>query len=352
MPALKITIDDAEIEVEAGATVLDAARGAGIYIPTLCTHPDLPSARGMKPDRVVYLGGQRFEGSDVEQEYQGCGLCVVEVEGLDGPRTSCDLPAAAGMVVRTCTPAVEGLRRENLKSILARHPHACLTCSQREGCSPFESCPNSLPVPERCCAQLGYCELGAVAEYVGIRDDTPRYVPQGLPAKSDEPLFTQDYNLCIGCLRCVRACRDLRGVDALGFVIRDGEVLAGPMAQSLRDSGCKFCGACVEVCPTGALMDANVKRAEREAALVPCTHACPAGIDVPRYVRLLAEGKPSEALAVVREKVPFPAVLGRVCFHPWEGGPHGQEGSHRRVGTGGTDCSLLPRRGRAFRHRI
>ncbi len=67
------------------------------------------------------------------------------------------------------------------------------------------------------------------------------------------------------------------------------------------------------------MLDKDIKRAEREAALVPCTNACPAGIDVPRYVRLTAEGKFAEALAVVREKVPFPRVLGRVCFHPCEG---------------------------------
>lgn len=113
-------------------------------------------------------------------------------------------------------------------------------------------------------------------------------------------------------------CRDVRGVGALGFIVRNGEVLAGPIAPTLAESGCKFCGACVEVCPTGALLDRDVKRAEREAALVPYTDACPAGVDVPRYVRLLAEGRFEEALQTVREKAPFPRVLGRVCFHPCE----------------------------------
>jgi len=318
MATVKLTIDDIEVEVEEGATVLQAAHAAGIYIPALCAHPDLPPAPGMKPDRVVYLRGQPFESSEVDRGFAGCGLCVVEIEGMEQPRTSCDLKAEAGMVVRTGTPAVQELRRDNLRAILARHPHACLTCSQREGCSPFESCPNSLPVGERCCAKLGYCEIQAVAGYVGIKEGTPRYSPRGLPTKDDEPLFIQDYNLCVGCLRCVRACRDLRGVNALGFVVRDGEVLAGPLAPSLKESECKFCGACVEVCPTGALLDVGVKRSEREATLVPCSHACPAGIDVPRYVRLLAEGKHAEALSTVREKVPFPGVLGRVCFHPCE----------------------------------
>ena len=318
MPTIKLTIDDVEVEVEEGKTVLEAAQSAGIYIPALCAHPDLPPAPGLKADSVIYLGGQPLQSSASDAEYQGCRLCIVEVEGSEELPPSCTLSAAEGMIIHTNTPSVQELRRENLKIILAKHPHACLTCNQREGCSPFESCPNSIPILERCCSKLGYCELQKVAEYIGIKDATPRYTYRELPVKKDEPLFTQDYNLCIGCTRCVRVCRDVRGIGALGFVSRDGEIIAGPIAPSLKESGCKFCGACVEVCPTGALFDLDIKRAEREAALVPCTHACPAGIDVPRYVRLLAEGKFPEALAVVREKVPFPGVLGRVCFHPCE----------------------------------
>ena len=319
MAKIKLTIDNKEVEVEKGNTVLQAAQKAGVYIPALCAHPDLPPAPGLKASSVIYLNGKPYHSSGSSMEFPGCRLCVVEVEGMKGLPTSCNLPAAEGMIVHTNTPRVQALRRENLKAILLKHPHACLTCKQREGCSPFESCPNSIPIKERCCSKLGYCELQAVVEFIGLQESIPRYVFKDLPVKKDEPLFTQDYNLCIGCTRCVRACQDLRGIGALGFIIREGEVIAGPIAYSLRESGCKFCGACVEVCPTGALLDVDIKRAERETALVPCTNACPAGIDVPRYVRLTAEGKFAEAVAVVREKVPFPRVLGRVCFHPCEG---------------------------------
>jgi len=318
MNRIKLTIDNKEIEVDKGKTVLQAAQGAGIYIPALCAHPDLPPAPGLKAASVIYLGGKPYHSSDPNMEFQGCRLCVVEVEGMKDLPTSCNLPAAEGMVVHTNTPRVQELRRENLKAILLKHPHACLTCKQREGCSPFESCPNSIPVKERCCSKLGYCELQAVVEFIGLKESIPRYIFKDLPIKKDEPLFTQDYNLCIGCTRCVRVCKDFRDIGALGFINRDGEIIAGPIAKTLSESGCKFCGACVEVCPTGALLDLNIKRAEREAALVPCGNACPAGIDVPRYVRLTAEGKFAEAVAVVREKVPFPRVLGRVCFHPCE----------------------------------
>ncbi|MBI2538237.1 MAG: 4Fe-4S binding protein [Deltaproteobacteria bacterium] len=89
----------------------------------------------------------------------------------------------------------------------------------------------------------------------------------------------------------------------------------------MPESECKFCTACVEVCPTGALMDkpADVAAgAGKEQALVPCRSACPAGVDIPRYVRLIAQGKYGEAVSVIREKAPFPAVLGYVCFHPCE----------------------------------
>ncbi|TET76879.1 MAG: BzdV protein [Dehalococcoidia bacterium] len=318
MDTIKLTIDNVEVEVEKGKTVLEAAQSTGIYIPALCAHPDLPPAPGLKADTVVYLGGQPYQSSDPDEELQGCRLCMVEVEGIEELLTSCTLPATEGMIVHTNTPRVQELRREHLKTILAKHPHVCLTCSQREGCIPFESCPNSIPILERCCSKLGYCELGSIAEYIGIKQDIPRYTYRDLPVKKDEPLFTQDYNLCIGCTRCVRVCRDVCGIGALGFINRDGEIITGPIAPSLKESGCKFCGACIEVCPTGALLDVDIKRAEREAALVPCTHACPAGIDVPRYVRLIAEGKFAEAVAVVREKVPFPLVLGHVCFHPCE----------------------------------
>jgi len=319
MSKIKLIIDNKEVEVEKGKTVLQAAQSAGIYIPALCAHPDLPPAPGLKASSVIYLGGKAYHSSGPGMEFQGCRLCLVEVEGMKELPTSCNLPAAEGMAVHTNTPRVQELRRENLKAILLKHPHACLTCKQREGCSPFESCPNSIPIKERCCSKLGYCELQAVVEFIGLKESIPRYIFKDLPIKKDEPLFTQDYNLCIGCTRCVRVCKDLRGIGALGFINRDGEVIAGPVASSLKESGCKFCGACVAVCPTGALLDLNIKRAERESALVPCSNACPAGIDVPRYVRLTAEGKFAEAVAVVREKAPFPRVLGRVCFHPCEG---------------------------------
>jgi NADPH-dependent glutamate synthase beta subunit-like oxidoreductase/NAD-dependent dihydropyrimidine dehydrogenase PreA subunit len=158
-----------------------------------------------------------------------------------------------------------------------------------------------------------------VVNTVGISAETPKWVPANLPVLDRDPLFIRDYNLCIGCTRCVRACRDLRGIEAIGFVVDgNGRVRIGSLRPSLEESGCKFCTACVEVCPTGALADQSLRPGKKEEDLVPCKAACPVHMDVPWYVRLIALGKRDEAAAVIQEKVPLPGILGRVCMHPCE----------------------------------
>lgn len=310
---VNLLVDGVRVTVPPGTLLLEAARAAGIYVPHLCAHPDLPPGPGLRGAEKIYRAGavyRRETGGEAGGRWEGCGLCVVKVEGRPGLALACATPVEEGLEVSTVTPGIEEHRRRRLADILATHPHACLTCAWREGCS-REPCSSNVPVEERCCSRLGDCELQRVADYLGIPVSTPRYVFRDLPVVRSEPLFDIDYNLCIGCTRCVRACRDLRGVGALDFVIHRGEVLVGTAGPTLGEAGCRFCGACVEVCPTGALSD-------RQRDPVPCRTACPAGIDVPRYVRLIAEERFEEALGVVREKVPFPGVLGRVCFHPCE----------------------------------
>ncbi|MFW9829687.1 MAG: 2Fe-2S iron-sulfur cluster-binding protein, partial [Candidatus Thorarchaeota archaeon] len=316
MENISITINDTKVDAKKGSTILEASQNAGIYIPSLCAHPDLPPLVGLRPIEEIFQGNSKFKNTD-PQEHQGCQLCVVKIEGKEGLVTSCSTIIEEGMIISTGSPEIQTLRRENLMNILSKHPHACLMCAQREGC-PREPCSPNVPFEERCCPILGRCELQKVAEYIGIREDTPRYKPQGGAIIEDEPLFIRNYELCIGCTRCVRVCCDVRGIKALGFVYSNGETIVGSLAPSLKESGCKFCGACVEVCPTGALMDKDILWAEREKQLIPCKDACPLGIDVPHYIRLIAEKKYAEAAAVVREKTPFPSVLGRVCFHDCE----------------------------------
>ncbi len=313
----QLTIDDVAVRVDEATTILEAAQSVDIYIPALCIHPDLPPSRGLSPSESVYRGSEFIENSEPGKEYEGCGLCLVEIEGTENPQTACDTLVTEGMVIHTNTPELQALRRNNLSLILAKHPHACLICAQKEGCSLTE-CSTDVPVDERCCPKFGRCELRKVAEYIGIKEDTPKYSPGGAPLVKEEPLFDRDYNLCIGCLRCVRVCRDIKGVEALGFVHNNGEVIVGTLGPSLKESGCRFCGACVEVCPAGGLLDKEVQWAEREKKLIPCKYACPIDIDVPTYVRLVREERFDEALAVIRERTPLPSVLGEVCHHPCE----------------------------------
>jgi len=295
---ITLTIDDKQVEVAEGVTVLEAAQAAGVYIPTLCYHPSL------KP-------------------YGGCRLCLVDIEKMRGPITSCTTPATDGMVVRTKTPELQELRRGILELILTEHPNWCLTCDRRERCSPFDICLRTVSVTERCvtCPKNEHCELQRLVDYIGIEEITLPYEYKELPLH-DDPLIQRDYNLCILCGRCVQMCQDVRGIGAISFINRGSQAIVGTaFDRSLKDSGCRFCGACVEVCPTGALMDRAAlwqPGLDCEAVTVPCHYACPAGINVPLYVYLVGEGKYQDSLAVVREKVPFPGVLGRVCIHPCE----------------------------------
>jgi len=313
-----LTIDGQQVEVPSGTTILEAARSVDIYIPTLCHHPDLPPAEGCQAAPAVYQGERKIENVMPGEPGKGCGLCVVEVEGEADLVGSCTTEVKPGMVVVTENDRIKEKRQENLVSILARHPHVCLTCAQQQGC-PLTQCSSNVPENERCCPQFGHCELQDVANFIGISPSTPRWLPTDLPILEGDPLFIRNYNLCIGCTRCIRACRDLRGIEAMGFVYdAKGTVQIGTLAPTLEESGCKFCTACVEVCPTGALTDKAVRAGKKAEDLVPCKEACPAHMDVPGYLRLLAAGKRDEANAVIREKVPFPGVLGRVCIHPCE----------------------------------
>jgi NADPH-dependent glutamate synthase beta subunit-like oxidoreductase/Pyruvate/2-oxoacid:ferredoxin oxidoreductase delta subunit len=317
METVSFFVNNTEAKAPPNSSVLEAARNAEIYIPSLCYHPDLPISRRLKSGNAVFRAGEQIVNDAFEKEFEGCNLCLVEVEGQTDLVPACDTKISQGMRIHTDTDRVREARQEKLMRILAKHPHACLTCAQKEGCT-REPCSTNVPVSERCCSKFGNCELEKVAEYVGIRVDTSRFLPANLRVDRDEPLFIRDYNLCINCTRCVRACQELRGVKALAFVHHNGDAFVGSVKPSLKESDCKFCGACVEVCPTGALMDKNVKGGDREQNLVPCRYACPAHVDVPRYVNLITQGRYADATAVVREKVPFPSVLGHACARPCE----------------------------------
>jgi NADPH-dependent glutamate synthase beta subunit-like oxidoreductase len=318
--SITIDINGNKIKAEEGMTILEAAQNNDIYIPRLCYHPSLGSSHGLKPIDTIYREDGKYldDGSGPKEGFGGCQLCLVEIKGQNGLFTSCDTKVEDGMIINSETDSVKETRRNNLAEMLRDHPHACLQCAQQDGCSRTD-CSTNVPENERCCSLLGHCELQKVAQYIGIRQDLTKYVFKDLPKHENEPLFESDYNLCISCLRCVRACRELRGVETLGFVFNKEKAFVGTTKSlDLKDSDCRFCGACVEVCPTGALNDKNLPPGEKEEVLVPCISNCPAGLDVPRYINLVNEGKYTDAASVIRERIPFPGILGRVCFHPCE----------------------------------
>ncbi len=319
---ITFNINDKPVRVPKGTTILDAAREADIYIPVLCKHPDLPPFRKAELSGSVFHGENKIEndpGATIE-DVRGCGICKVEIQGRDKLIPSCKTPAEEGMIVRTETPEVKKKRQDNISAILANHPHACLTCAQREGCIPMtDDCPGNVVIDERCCSLLGNCELQKVVEYVGISPETPRYQFKDLPKVTDDPFYTRDYNLCIACGRCVRVCQAVKGVNAMGAVINSGKFTVGTVGGPLMDNAeCKFCGSCVEVCPTGAIRDKAKPRLKTENEIVPCKYGCPGEVDIHLYVRLIEAGKFKESGEVISSKLPLPSVLGKVCFHPCE----------------------------------
>lgn len=319
---IRCNINNVDVEAPEETSILEAARLADIYIPTICSHPDLPPFHSLELSDVVYQGENKFTNdTDASIEsISGCGLCIVKVKGEEELISSCKTKVKDGMIITTDTEDIRKQRQKNLIPILAAHPHSCLTCSQREGCIPLtDVCPGNVPAEERCCELLGNCEFEKVVDYVGIAPETPRYQYANLPKINSDPLFNRDFNLCIACGRCVRVCQHVKGVYALGGVINNDKLIIGTVnGPMLNEAECKFCGSCVEVCPTGALQDKYKPKLKGFSELIPCRAACPGEVNIPLYLRLVSKGKVQEAAEVIESRLTFPSVLGKVCFHPCE----------------------------------
>ena len=270
--SVAIEIDGKRLQVEPGTSVLEAALQNGIYIPHLCHHPDLP-------------------------DIGSCRLCIVEVEGEEGVQPACKLTVKEGMKVTTDSPRIAPLRKLAMELLLAAHPEDCSTCPK-----------------------YGRCELQTLIQYMGVSATRMHTRVKGFAQNNKNPLYIHDMNRCVLCGRCVRACNDLRGVGVLQYNKKELETCVGTLHEMLlKDAGCRFCGACAEVCPTGTIRDIiEYSPIEKKDTLIPCQATCPVHTEVPRYVRYVKEGKYAEALAVVHEKLPFPECLGHVCAHPCE----------------------------------
>lgn len=311
---VNVVIEGKQVECAEGTTILIAAKQAGVYIPTLCWHPDLVGV-SVEPSERIYQFETAHCGKP-DGKFKGCSLCVVEVAGKTDPVHACWMKAEDGMSVTTNSAKLKEIRKSSFAKFMTSHPHACLTCKQRKGCS-REPCSLNVPVAERCCPKLGRCEIERMFDYFDFDLPLPRYVPDSrLTGKN--ALFSYDWNLCVACMRCVRVCGGLRGVGALRFAAENGSVHAGFIARSAEESACRFCGSCVEICPTGTLMDSEIHWTEREKYLIPCRNACPVGLDIPQYVSAAARGEFALAAEVINDTVPFGRVLGRICHHPCE----------------------------------
>ena len=211
-----LEVDGRTITAVEGETIFSAAWDAGIHIPRLC-----------------HVGGL--------SDAAACRLCLVEVEGQAKPQASCVTKATEGMVVRTDTPNLHGMRKLIVELLFAERNHVCSVCVVN-----------------------GACELQQLAADLGV--DHIRLQPQypKLSVDLTHERFGLDHNRCILCTRCVRACDEVEGAhtwDIAGrgrnsHVITD---LGEPWGDS---ASCTSCGKCVQVCPTGALFSKGKTVAE------------------------------------------------------------------------------------------
>ncbi len=215
-----ITINGVEVKAREGMTILDAARSAGFFIPTLCYCPGLTS-----------------EGA--------CRICLVRIEKKKKLHPACRTPVEEGMAVITDDAEIDQVRRVTLELILSDHDFNCLFC------------PKS-----------GTCRLQALVNRIGYdekRLNRLNRVAKDLPVDTSNPFFDFNPNKCVQCGICIRTCREIVGVDAIDMAYRGyGLKVATFGDEPFKESVCVSCGECVERCPVGALISKNTQYPTRE----------------------------------------------------------------------------------------
>jgi len=208
LEAITITLNGREISGQHGMTVLDLARESGVDIPTLCHHP--------------YL-----------EPIGACRICIVEDERSGALMASCVTPIAPGMVINTESPRVQERRKTVIKLMLASHPDSCLVCDKGNR-----------------------CQLRKVASDMGVGFVEFQRIPQSAVIEEVNPFIERDLSKCILCAKCIRACQELVGEGAIDYFGRGFASRPATLGDlPLENSECTFCGTCVALCPTGAIME-------------------------------------------------------------------------------------------------
>lgn len=223
-------INDKKLKVSEGTTILEAARQIGVDIPTLCH---------MKLDNFNY-----------ENKPSSCRICMVEVEGRPKLCTACSEEITEGMVIRTDTPRAVQARKINLELLLSNHPKDCLVC------------PKNLN-----------CELQALAEKMGIREIAYKGEKMQHHIDSSSNSIFRNPNKCVMCRRCETMCNEVQTVGTLSGLNRGFNAIVAPAFNiPLGESSCTFCGQCVAVCPTGALVEIDATQKVFDAIRNPKKH--------------------------------------------------------------------------------